>query len=428
MALVIKGGTVIDPSQALHGLLDVKIDNALVTQVAPNIDPAGAQVIDATGKLVTPGLVDLMVHPWPQRNILGLDPNMIARDDGPTTMVSPGDPGPGMVRAFRKQVIESAKPRAFTNVMASYIGYSLWPSPNLPGFNAAYLPDAQDWAGALIENADIAIGAKVLMSESIIGALDLLPLQRALAAVAIAEAATGKTFRVCVHTGAQRYPAMLAQIVDLLRAGDVIHHQFDGNPNSSGQATGFAQGFAVIEAAYTAKGKSIILDVGFGGRAAGFPPTGGSMDYLTAVICMAPLGHAPPGIRPDTLSSDAFAGPTGPAGRMKLPEVMSNLLALNVPSNVYTADLPAPFRFTGVPNLSPAITLDDVVRWATVNPAQVINRVPLLGTLQAGAPGDASVLTLETGNFSYQDGFGRALVGSQRIRSSVTIVGGATIP
>jgi predicted amidohydrolase len=104
-----------------------------------------------------------------------------------------------------------------------------------------------------------------------------------------------------------------------------------------------------------------------------------AMDYLTAVICMAPLGRSAPGIRPDALSSDSHAFPTG-GGGMHITEVMSNMLALNTPSNVNYSG------FATTPALSPTITLDDVVRMATVVPAQVINRVDKLGTLQDRRP------------------------------------------
>jgi dihydroorotase len=61
--IVVKGGRVIDPMHGLDGVRDVLLENDRVAAVGPALPvPAGAQVIDATGRLVTPGLIDLHVH------------------------------------------------------------------------------------------------------------------------------------------------------------------------------------------------------------------------------------------------------------------------------------------------------------------------------------------------------------------------------
>ncbi|MCK4535966.1 MAG: dihydroorotase [Desulfuromonadales bacterium] len=60
--LIIKGGRVIDPAQNLDETLDILIENGVVVSIGGGIDAEDAEVIDATGKLVTPGLVDIHVH------------------------------------------------------------------------------------------------------------------------------------------------------------------------------------------------------------------------------------------------------------------------------------------------------------------------------------------------------------------------------
>ncbi|MGH7882590.1 MAG: dihydroorotase [Candidatus Dormibacteraceae bacterium] len=57
---VIKGGTVIDATGARGA--DVAVEGGVITEVSPNIDTTTAQVIDATGCVVGPGLVDLHTH------------------------------------------------------------------------------------------------------------------------------------------------------------------------------------------------------------------------------------------------------------------------------------------------------------------------------------------------------------------------------
>ncbi len=63
MNLLIKNGRVIDPSQGLDGTLDVLVENGVIKEVGANLKaPAGVEIIDAMGKYVVPGLVDMHVH------------------------------------------------------------------------------------------------------------------------------------------------------------------------------------------------------------------------------------------------------------------------------------------------------------------------------------------------------------------------------
>jgi len=63
MNLLIKGGRVIDPSQGLDGVLDVVVEGGLVKEIGKGLAaPAGAETIDASGKYVVPGLIDMHVH------------------------------------------------------------------------------------------------------------------------------------------------------------------------------------------------------------------------------------------------------------------------------------------------------------------------------------------------------------------------------
>src|SRR5580700_7914563 len=57
--LLIKGGTVIDSDQKLHGLLDVAVNNGRILAVSPNIPEGRARmVVSAKDKIVTPGFID----------------------------------------------------------------------------------------------------------------------------------------------------------------------------------------------------------------------------------------------------------------------------------------------------------------------------------------------------------------------------------
>ena len=63
MNLLIKGGRVIDPSQKLDDTLDVLVENGLIKAIGTGLKaPAGAETIEAAGKYVVPGLIDMHVH------------------------------------------------------------------------------------------------------------------------------------------------------------------------------------------------------------------------------------------------------------------------------------------------------------------------------------------------------------------------------
>ena len=58
--ILIKNGTIVDPSQNLHGTKDISISNRKIDSIEDSIDESKAhQVINADGLIVTPGLIDL---------------------------------------------------------------------------------------------------------------------------------------------------------------------------------------------------------------------------------------------------------------------------------------------------------------------------------------------------------------------------------
>ena len=60
--LVIKNGRVMDPKTGLDQVCDLLVDQGKIVEMGPSLSHEGAQVIDASGKVVAPGLVDIHVH------------------------------------------------------------------------------------------------------------------------------------------------------------------------------------------------------------------------------------------------------------------------------------------------------------------------------------------------------------------------------
>src|SRR5471032_364916 len=160
--LVIKGGDVLDPSQSLRGKRDIGIRWGAIEAIEAEIPAARAsKTIDATGKLVIPGLVDLHSHVYPYGSAIGIPADELIPFQGTTTAVSAGDAGANNFAAFRRYVVGQTRTRLYAFVHIANIGLSGFPEPEL-----YHLGFAQPAAAAktLAENADIAIGIKVRMS------------------------------------------------------------------------------------------------------------------------------------------------------------------------------------------------------------------------------------------------------------------------
>ena len=62
MKILIKGGIVVDPVREQETVADVLVKGGLIAAVGTDLDASGARVVDAVGRLVVPGLIDMHVH------------------------------------------------------------------------------------------------------------------------------------------------------------------------------------------------------------------------------------------------------------------------------------------------------------------------------------------------------------------------------
>jgi dihydroorotase len=62
MKTLLRGGRLVDPASGHDGVADVLLDGAVVAEVGPVLQPAGAKEVDCGGLVVCPGFVDLHVH------------------------------------------------------------------------------------------------------------------------------------------------------------------------------------------------------------------------------------------------------------------------------------------------------------------------------------------------------------------------------
>src|SRR5262245_24312931 len=222
--LLIKGGRVVDPSQSLSAVRDVAITGNKVALVNPDIPSSEARLnLDARGKIVTPGLVDIHVHVYDGVAPLGIpaDPNCSAK--GATTVVDAGSAGAHTFPGFRRLVINTAETRVYALLNISVVGQSTLSEDNEWGELLDLRYANPKLAAKTIErNRDVILGMKVRLTRNIAGDHDIEALRLA------REAAEAVNLPLMAHIGDTASP--LPAILKELRAGDVVTHSFHGNP------------------------------------------------------------------------------------------------------------------------------------------------------------------------------------------------------
>jgi dihydroorotase len=376
--LVIKGGDVLDPSQSLRGKRDIGIRWGMVEALEADIPPERAlKMINAGGKLVTPGLIDLHCHVYPYGSAIGIPADELVQFQGTTTVVSAGDAGANNLAAMRRFIVAQTRTRMYAFLHIANNGLSAFPVAELYNLDNAVV---EACAMGLAENPDFLIGVKVRMSENIIFKHGAEPLKRGIQACEMC----GWPARMMVHIGGVENKQLMSDILDLLRPGDILTHAYSGAPNMSGQFTNIVQDGKLLPAALAAKQRGVIFDVAHGG---------GSFDFTVAEVAI------PAGCAPDTISSDihVFSGnsPSVPF----LPNVMGKFMAMG-------------------------FTLEQVVAMATVAPAKIINRAPKIGTLQIGAPGDVAIMDLVEGPVTFVDTRNNKRDGKLQLKPVQTVING----
>ena len=376
--LLIRNANALDAGSGLAGKRDIGIRYGLIEAIEPTIAPERAQrVMDAGDKLVTPGLIDLHCHTYPYGSAIGIPADELVAHQCTTTVVSAGDAGANNFAAFRRFIVPASRTRQFAFVHIAIAGLAGFPVPELFNIDYAQVDAA---ARAVGENADMVLGVKVRMSENVIARHGLEPLKRAIKACEL----SGVPAKIMCHIGGVSDPALMSQILDLLRPGDVLTHCYSGAPNIAGMGTNIVQDGKLLPAALAAKKRGVVFDIGHGG---------GSFDYTIAEAAIAQ------GCPPDTISSDVHVFSGNTPGMPYLPWVMSKLIGLG-------------------------FTLPEVVSMATAAPARVISRIPKHGTLQVGAPADLSILEIVDGPVSFVDTRNNTRQGKVYLRPAGTVVAG----
>src|ERR1700679_1450120 len=183
--LIIRGGRVIDPSMGLDATRDIAIAGGRIAAVEANIAADASETLDARGKLVTAGLIDIHTHAGRSKE----GPAMCLQD-GVTGWVDAGSGGADNIDAVA--AVARGAPqiaRCLVNIARTGV---VTPTGELHDLNAANVAMAK---AAVERNRDIVVGVKARLSDNVADANDLEALRRA------QEVATAFNIPVMIHIG-----------------------------------------------------------------------------------------------------------------------------------------------------------------------------------------------------------------------------------
>lgn len=358
--LVVRNGRVIDPSQRIDRVLDLAIRNGKIAALGRNLN--AVESIDAAGKLVVPGLIDIHLHARDAE----LPPSAILAS-GVTTMVDAGSRGADNV----DQLIAIARDAPNRMRILLNIG-RLGNNPNgrgefLDGIEPA---DVEKARASVARNRAWIVGIKARLSRGVAADRDLEVLRRA------QQVAAPLHIPVMIHIGDTVSP--LPRILALLKPGDIVTHLYaptQGILDNQGR---------ILPEVRAARRRGILFDFG-----------NGRTEHWNWSIAESALAQ---GFAPDTISSDLdLAGHT--AQVFDLPNVLSKFLLMGMP-------------------------LRQVIASATASAAKAFREFRTLGSLRPGAPADVAVLELAQGSFEFVDNFKNVRTGGQKLITRAVIAGG----
>ncbi|MGA7805850.1 amidohydrolase family protein [Bradyrhizobium sp.] len=362
--LIIKGGRVIDPSMELDAVRDVAIAQGRIVAVAENIPGDAAETIDAQGKIVAPGLVDIHTHAGKSKE----GPSMCLRD-GVTCWVDAGSGGADNI----DQVAAVARGapqlgRILVNIARTGV---VTPAGELHDLASANVALAQ---GAIARNRDVVVGVKARLSNNVAGSNDLEALRRA------QEAAAPFNLPVMIHVGQNYSP--LRSILALLKRGDIVTHMYAPGVNGILDDKG-----VLIPEVMAARRRGVLFDFGNG--------TAGHFDWDTVDKATKQ------GLWPDTFSTD-WNVTSKTTGVVDLPNVMSKFIMYG-------------------------ISLSQIIACATVNAARIFPSFDDRGTLNVGAPADVAIMELREGSFDFLDNYEGVRSGKQRLFPAGVVLAGKSV-
>lgn len=392
--LLLEGGHLVDPGQGRDGRFDIAVrDGRIAAVLQPGAPVQAGRRIDVRGRLVLPGLIDTHAHVFQHvTGRFGLDADLCGVRSGVTTLIDQGGPSCMTLPAFREYVVKPKHSRVFAYLSAYLVG-------GMEGhyYPSLYKPDCLDvnaTVKAALANADIVKGFK---AHAELGGFARWGVEVMRLSADIARRAAMPLY---IHFG-QLWPlpaegangvdpdTILAEVVPLLKAGDILAHPFTRHPGGFVDRQGQVHGIVREALAMGLK-----VDVGHGSH----------FSYRMARIALDA------GIVPDTLGADMHGYNTHVPAPPGTPAVHSDA------EHMFFGQVRFSLASAMTAMLALGLPLEHVVAMVTRNVVDIFGLPPELGTLAVGHPADISVLHDERGRFRLRDNEGTELVGSRLLR------------
>ncbi|MEO8523896.1 MAG: amidohydrolase/deacetylase family metallohydrolase [Caldimonas sp.] len=392
--LVLAGGHFMDPAQKLDGAYDVAVTAGKVAAILPRGAPAPARErIDVAGRLVIPGMIDTHGHVFEHvTGRFGLDADLCGVCSGVTTLIDQGGPSCMTLPAFREYVVRAKQTRVFAYLSAYLVG-------GMEGhyYPSLYKPDCLDVEAtvkAALANPDIVRGFKAHAELGGFARWGAEVMRKS------AEIARRAQMPLYIHFG-QLWPlpaegdngvdadGILAQVVPLLKAGDILAHPFTRHPGGFVDREGHVH--AIVREALA---MGLKVDVGHGSH----------FSYRMARIALDA------GIVPDTLGADMHGYNTVVPQAAGTPDEHSDK------DHMFFGQVRFSLASAMTAMLALGLPIEHVVRMVTCNVVDIFGLPAELGTLAVGHPADVSVLHDERGRWTLRDNEGTQIVADRLLR------------
>ena len=372
--ILIRNGTVIDPANNIHDVLDLAIDGGKISAVDFDIDAEAVNEIDASGCIVVPGLIDHHAHIWPLAKI-GIPAESVCFSSGVTTVVDAGSTG-AMTFRQHKDFISKSKltVKAYINVCSTGLD-------SLPHEMEDVDPSHYD-EGAIRElfeeeGANL-LGLKLRTSKEVVKDLGYEPLRQT---VRLAEKLGLSVMVHCTNP-----PAEMSELLDCLREGDVITHMYMNKGSTILDKLGH-----VSKAAIEARERGVIFEAADARAHFGFSVAERAIRE---------------GFFPDILATD-----------------ITKLSVYLRPTAFSMASQLAKYSMLGIPE-------DELFRLCTINPARHMKIDA--GTLSVGSAADVAVFRREEfaqqfGDRPYSDETAQLRFGEYIYRPLMTVKNGEVV-
>ena len=367
--VLITGGRVIDPYNHVDEIRDVAVKDGLIVEAA---NAEANQVIDASGCIVTPGLIDFHCHLGREITNLGIGAGAEAMyfPTGVTTAVDAGTSGVSNYEAFRAFTMAShVRIKAFLNVCPTGLATTAY-HENL---NPKYFQKTR-LLHFLKKYRDQLLGLKIRQSTELVDGLGLEPMK------AMLDIAKEAWCPVVVHT--TNPPAKVEELARLLRPGDVYAHVYQGKGEN------VVRDGNVVPEMFEHQKRGVIFDAANG------------VNHFSFKIARQCLKE---GFLPDIISTDLSVKSAYSPGKVfSLPFVLSKYIALG-------------------------LSLQDIFQRSIVNPARVIGEERELGSLSAGTCADIAIHQLLPKEIVFQDTFGESAQGHTLLKTQATLREGQVV-